>query len=125
MQQQVSVSQGHIWQRSLAWMTTRFGRKPTDVLFRGITMLFVLIVIVLVAGVACRTSHLWYLDYLRICTALRCTHRRGSVYIRRGFLSTTIARPACLLYRLAGGSAECDLRSLWISRPGPVVTVNG
>ncbi len=52
MQQQVSVSQGHIWQRSLAWMTTRFGRKPTDVLFRGITMLFVLIVIVLVAGVA-------------------------------------------------------------------------
>src|SRR6266516_6752518 len=45
MQQQVSVSQGHIFQRSLAWVTTRFGRKPTDLLFRGVTLLLVFIVL--------------------------------------------------------------------------------
>jgi phosphate transport system permease protein len=51
MQQQVSVSRGRIGQRSLAWVTTRFGRRPADLLFRGVTMLFVLIVLALVAGV--------------------------------------------------------------------------
>jgi phosphate transport system permease protein len=52
MQQRVSVSRERAGQRGLAWVTTRFGRRPSDLLFRGITMLFVLIVMALVAGVA-------------------------------------------------------------------------
>jgi phosphate transport system permease protein len=52
MGQQVSVSREGVAQRSLAWVTTRFGRKPSDLLFRGITLLLVLVVIAIVLGVA-------------------------------------------------------------------------
>jgi phosphate transport system permease protein len=51
MQQQVSVSRRE-GQRALAWLTARFGKRPSDLLFRGITLLFVLIVLVLIFGVA-------------------------------------------------------------------------
>ena len=51
MQQQVSVPQSSL-QRSVAWVTRRFGRRPSDLLFRGVTFLMVLIVLGLVVGVA-------------------------------------------------------------------------
>lgn len=52
MQQQVPVSRDRTGQRRLDWLVARFGRRPSDLLFRGVTMLFVLIVVVLVVGVA-------------------------------------------------------------------------
>jgi phosphate transport system permease protein len=52
MQQHVSVSRAGIGQRRLAWLTRRFGRRPGDLLFRGVTLLLVFIVLGLVAGVA-------------------------------------------------------------------------
>jgi phosphate transport system permease protein len=52
MQQQVPVAQNNIRQRSRAWLTQHFGRRPADLLFRGITMLFVLVVLALVIGIA-------------------------------------------------------------------------
>src|SRR5260370_35451671 len=51
MQQQVSVPQSSL-QRSVAWLTRRFGRRPSDLLFRGVTFLLVLVVLGLVVGVA-------------------------------------------------------------------------
>jgi len=51
MQQHASVARGE-GQRGLAWLTERFGKKPTDLLFRGITMLFVVVVLALIFGVA-------------------------------------------------------------------------
>src|SRR6266536_3215992 len=51
--QQVSVSEERgVIRRSLDWVTTRFGRRPTDLLFRGITLLLVFIVVATVIGVA-------------------------------------------------------------------------
>ena len=51
--QQVSASEERgVIRRSLDWVTTRFGRKPTDLVFRGITLLLVFIVIATVIGVA-------------------------------------------------------------------------
>src|SRR5256886_11521502 len=53
MQQHVTVSDERgVIQRSLDWITTRFGKKPTALVFRGITLLFVFIVIATVIGVA-------------------------------------------------------------------------
>ncbi len=52
MQQQVPVTQGNFIQRRLARVTERFGLRPTDLLFRGITMFFVLVVLAVVLGVA-------------------------------------------------------------------------
>ena len=52
MQQHVSLARGGAGQRSLAWLTRRFGRRPSDLLFRGVTLLLVFIVLALVAGVA-------------------------------------------------------------------------
>jgi phosphate transport system permease protein len=52
MQQQLSGEHAGLRQRSVDWAVARFGRRPTDLLFRGITMLFVLIVLALVIGVA-------------------------------------------------------------------------
>src|SRR5229473_8167350 len=52
MQQRVSLARGGAGQRSLAWLTRRFGRRPSDLLFRGVTLLLVFIVLALVAGVA-------------------------------------------------------------------------
>jgi phosphate transport system permease protein len=52
MQQHVSVSRGGAGQRGLARLTARFGKRPIDLLFRGITLLFVLIVLAVVLGVA-------------------------------------------------------------------------
>src|SRR2546425_7840046 len=51
MQQQVSVPQSSL-QRSVAWLTRRFGRRPSVLLFRGVTFLLVLVVLGLVVGVA-------------------------------------------------------------------------
>src|SRR6266581_2111221 len=51
MQQHVSVSRGGAGQRGLARLTARFGKRPIDLLFRGITLLFVLIVLAVVLGV--------------------------------------------------------------------------
>ncbi len=51
MQQQVSVPQSSL-QRGIAWLTRRFGRRPSDLLFRGFTFLLVLVVLGLVVGVA-------------------------------------------------------------------------
>ncbi len=51
MQQQVSVPQSSL-QRSVAWLTRRSGRRPSDLLFRGVTFLLVLVVLGLVVGVA-------------------------------------------------------------------------
>ncbi|HET8853584.1 MAG TPA: phosphate ABC transporter permease subunit PstC [Ktedonobacteraceae bacterium] len=51
MQQQVSIPQSSL-QRSVAWVTRRFGRRPSDLLFRGVTFLLVLVVLGLVVGVA-------------------------------------------------------------------------
>ncbi len=51
MQQHVSVPQSSL-QRSVAWLTRRFGRRPSDLLFRGVTFLLVLVVLGLVVGVA-------------------------------------------------------------------------
>src|SRR2546428_11100143 len=51
--QQVSLSEDRgVIRRSLDWVTTRFGRRPTDLLFRGITLLLVFIVVATVIGVA-------------------------------------------------------------------------
>src|SRR6266487_3941096 len=50
MQQQVSVSRGG--GGKLARLTARFGKRPIDLLFRGITLLFVLIVLAVILGVA-------------------------------------------------------------------------
>src|SRR5213592_5099305 len=51
--QQVTVSEERsVIQRCLDWITTRFGRKPTDLVFRSITLLLVFIVIATVIGVA-------------------------------------------------------------------------
>ena len=53
MQQHVTVSDERgVIGRSLDWITTRFGKKPTDLVFRGITLLLVFIVIATVIGVA-------------------------------------------------------------------------
>ena len=53
MQEQVTVSgERGVIGRSMDWVTTRFGRKPTDLVFRGVTMLLVFIVIAIVIGVA-------------------------------------------------------------------------
>src|SRR6266481_437765 len=52
MQRPVSIAQNSLGQRSVAWLTKRFGRRPSDLLFRGVTFLLVLIVLGLVAGVA-------------------------------------------------------------------------
>jgi len=52
MQQHVSVSGGGGGKGGLAWLTTRFGKRPIDLLFRGITLLFVLIVLAVILGVA-------------------------------------------------------------------------
>ena len=53
MQEQVTVSgERGVIGRSLDWITTRFGKKPTDLVFRGITLLFVFVVIATVIGVA-------------------------------------------------------------------------
>ena len=52
MQQHVSVSRGGAGQRGLARLTARFGKRPIDLLFRGITLLFVLIVLAVILGVA-------------------------------------------------------------------------
>ncbi len=53
MQEQVTVSgERGVIGRSLDWITTRFGKKPTDLVFRGITLLLVFIVIATVIGVA-------------------------------------------------------------------------
>src|SRR5213592_2137478 len=52
MQQQVPVTRGNVIQRRLARVTERFGLRPTDLLFRGITMFFVLVVLAVVIGVA-------------------------------------------------------------------------
>src|SRR6266700_2437712 len=52
MQQHVSLARGGAGQRRLAWLTRRFGRRPSDLLFRGVTLLLVFIVLALVAGVA-------------------------------------------------------------------------
>src|SRR6266487_2264298 len=49
MQQQVSVSRGG--GGKLARLTARFGKRPIDLLFRGITLLFVLIVLAVILGV--------------------------------------------------------------------------
>src|SRR6266702_2273600 len=50
MQQQVSVSRGG--GGKLARLTARFGKRAIDLLFRGITLLFVLIVLAVILGVA-------------------------------------------------------------------------
>ena len=52
MQQRVSIAPGGLGQRSMTWLTRRFGRRPTDLLFRGLTYLLVLAVLAIVAGVA-------------------------------------------------------------------------
>ena len=53
MQEQVAVTEERgVIGRSLDRITTRFGRKPTDLVFRGITLLLVFIVIATVIGVA-------------------------------------------------------------------------
>jgi len=53
MQEQVAVTDERgVIGRSLDRITTRFGRKPTDLVFRGITLLLVFIVIAIVIGVA-------------------------------------------------------------------------
>lgn len=53
MQQPISASQAvGLRERSTNWAIARFGRRPADVFFRGLTMLFVLIVLALVIGVA-------------------------------------------------------------------------
>ncbi len=52
MQQHVSVSRGGAGQRGLVRLTARFGKRPIDLLFRGITLLFVLIVLAVILGVA-------------------------------------------------------------------------
>ena len=53
MQEQVTVSgERGVVGRSLDWATTRFGRKPINIVFRGVTMLLVFIVIAIVIGVA-------------------------------------------------------------------------
>lgn len=52
MQQQVTVSERGVVHRSLEWVTTRFGKKPTDLVFRGITLLLVFVVVAIVIGVA-------------------------------------------------------------------------
>ncbi len=52
MQQHVSVSRGGAGQRGLARLTARFGKRAIDLLFRGITLLFVLIVLAVILGVA-------------------------------------------------------------------------
>jgi len=51
MQQHASVSRGGGGQRGLAWLMVRFGKRPIDLLFRGITLLFVLIVLAVILGV--------------------------------------------------------------------------
>jgi phosphate transport system permease protein len=52
MQQRISVPMGSFSQRWVAWVTRRFGRRPSDLLFRGITWLFLLLVLAVVIGVA-------------------------------------------------------------------------
>ena len=52
MQQRMSFPMGGFSQRGVAWVTRRFGRRPSDLLFRGITWLFILIVLAVVVGVA-------------------------------------------------------------------------
>ncbi len=52
MQQKVSVPLSGFGQHGLGWLTRKFGRRPSDLLFRGLTLLFVLTVLGLVAGVA-------------------------------------------------------------------------
>lgn len=52
MQQLTASKKRSVVQRSFEWMTTRFGRRPTDLLFRGVTLLLVFIVIAIVIGVA-------------------------------------------------------------------------
>src|SRR2546429_2986394 len=53
MQEKLTVSRERgVIGRSLDWVTTRFGRKPTDLVFRGVTLLLVFIVIATVIGVA-------------------------------------------------------------------------
>ena len=53
MQEEVIISgERGVIGRSLDWITTRFGKKPTDLVFRGITLLLVFIVIAIVIGVA-------------------------------------------------------------------------
>ncbi len=48
----IGAEERGVLQRSLDWMTTRFGKKPTDLVFRGITLLLVFIVVATVIGVA-------------------------------------------------------------------------
>ena len=52
MQQQLSASRAGLRKRSIDWAIARSGKRPVDLLFRGITMLFVLAVLALVIGVA-------------------------------------------------------------------------
>src|SRR6266852_2909785 len=52
MQQRIPVSERGVVKQSLDWVTTRFGKKPSDLLFRGLTLLLVLVVIATVIGVA-------------------------------------------------------------------------
>src|SRR2546425_9752729 len=52
MQQRITISERGVVKRSLDWVTTRFGKKPSDLLFRGLTLLLVLVVVATVIGVA-------------------------------------------------------------------------
>ena len=52
MQQRISVPTSSFGQRWVTWVTRRFGRRPSDLLFRGITWLFVLLVLAVVVGIA-------------------------------------------------------------------------
>src|SRR6266571_2127186 len=73
----------------------------------------------------CWACHLRHIGDLSICTALCGADRRGRVHLCRGFLPTTAAYPACFFYRPVGSGSECDLRSLWVPRPGSVAATHG
>ena len=67
MQEEVIVSgERGVIGRSLDRITTRFGRKPTDLVFRGITLLLVFIVIAIVIGVAAGAGGLLMADHQRL-----------------------------------------------------------
>src|SRR6266567_4165301 len=42
MQQHVSLARGGAGQRRLAWLTRRFGRRPSDLLFRGVALVLLI-----------------------------------------------------------------------------------
>ncbi len=52
MQQLTASEKRSVVQRSLEWVTTRFGKRPTDLFFRAVTLLLVFIVVATVISVA-------------------------------------------------------------------------